>query len=678
MNLHWIDWAIVIFMVVSLIIISAITKKYIKNATDFLAANRLGGRYLLTLGEGMAALGAITIVANFEKFYHAGFAAMWWGSMLAPMGLIIALSGWVTYRYRETRAMTMAQFFEIRYSRNFRLFAGITAWLSGLLNYGIFPAITARFFIYFCNIPQYFVDIGIIKLNLTLGIIMFILLSIAVYITFSGGQISIMFTDFFQGQFVNIAFLIIITYLLVTFGWSNIIDNLKTLPKGKSMLNPFDQGEIPDFTFSFFAIQAFLALYGYMAWQGNQGFNCAAKNPHEARMSRILGMWRANVTYLSFALLPICAYIFLNNVTYSSESSIVTSALTAIDDPQIRSQVTVPVALQAILPVGITGIFCAVILAAAISTDDTYLHSWGSIFIQDVVMPLRKKELTPAQHLKLLRYSTIGVSIFAWIYSMIFPLKDYVFMYLSITAAIFVGGAGSVIIGGLYWKRGTTAGAWASMITGIILSGGGILLQNVIWPSLVPKLNSLYPNSNFLLSLPKEFPLNGQELSFIAGIGAIAAYIMFSLFTKSDPKFSMDKMLHRGIYAIKDEHFSTTSNPTRGLKAIGIGKEFTRGDKIIYIMSLGWTSFWFFAFTIGTTYHFIFGSTNDGWAKWWLFQIGLSAAAAIITIIWFICGGTRDIIYLYKTLAKIKRNDLDNGRVVKHHNIADEVTVDSL
>jgi len=672
MNLHWIDWAIVVFMVVILVGIAIITRGYTKNVADFLAANRLGGRYLLTLGEGMAALGAITIVANFEKFYQSGFAAMWWGGMLGPLGLFIAMTGWVIYRYRETRAMTMAQFFEIRYSRKFRIFAGILAWLSGVLNYGIFPAITARFFIYFCNIPQYFIDIGPLNLNLTLGAIMFVLLLVAVLITLSGGQISIMVTDFFQGQFVNIAFLLIIVYLLVGFGWSNIKETLQALPAGHSKLNPFDQGEIPDFTFSFFAVQAFLLFYGYMAWQGNQGFYCAAKTPHEAKMARVLGMWRANVTYLSLILMPICAYVFLHNPAYSSESSVVKSALASVADAEIRNQVTVPIALTRILPVGIVGLFCAVVLAAAISTDDTYLHSWGSIFIQDVVVPLKKTTLTSDQHLKLLRYSIIGVAVFVWLYSMIFPLKDYVFMYLSVTAAIFVGGAGSAIIGGLYWKRGTTAGAWAGLLTGGILSASGILLQNVMWAFMVPRLKDIYPGSSFVLSLPTDFPLNGQQLSLISAISAIFAYIFFSLITKPDPEFSMDKMLHRGKYSIEGEHSAAHPAPVWGLKALGIGKEFTRGDKIIYIGSMAWTLLWFVAFIAGTVYHFTFGSTNEGWAKWWIIQIGVYVIAVVITIIWFIYGGTRDVVYLFKSLAKVKRNDMDDGRVVSHHNVADD------
>ena len=49
----------------------------------------------------------------------------------------------------------------------------------------------------------------------------------------------------------------------------------------------------------------------------------------------------------------------------------------------------------------------------------------------------------------------------------------------AITAAIFAGGSGAVIIGGLYWKRGTTTAAWTAMIVGAFISVGGVLVKQI-------------------------------------------------------------------------------------------------------------------------------------------------------------------------------------------------------
>ena len=130
---------------------------------------------------------------------------------------------------------------------------------------------------------------------------------------------------------------------------------------------------------------------------------------------------------------------------FPAEADAVRSTLETIGDEAIRNQMTTPVALTQMLPVGVMGLFCAMMIAAAISTDGTYLHSWGVIFIQDVVLPLRKNRepLSPRQHMRLLRLSIIGVAAFGWIFSMVFPLKDYIMMFMAITGAIFLGGAGN-------------------------------------------------------------------------------------------------------------------------------------------------------------------------------------------------------------------------------------------
>ena len=74
-------------------------------------------------------------VAMFEAYYKAGFSIAWWEMITYSVILLVALSGWVVYRYRQTRALTLAQLLEIRYSRRFRIFAGIVMFISGLLNY---------------------------------------------------------------------------------------------------------------------------------------------------------------------------------------------------------------------------------------------------------------------------------------------------------------------------------------------------------------------------------------------------------------------------------------------------------------------------------------------------------------------------------------------------------------
>ena len=125
-------------------------------------------------------------------------------------------------------------------------------------------------------------------------------------------------------------------------------------------------------------------------------------------MANILGMLREFSQSLFLLFLPICAYTLMTHPDFAASASAVNEILSGIDNEEIRSQAKVPLAIRQVIPVGLAGGFAAVMLAAFISTHDTYLHSWGSIFIQDVVLPFRKKPLSPKQHMAYLRWSIIG------------------------------------------------------------------------------------------------------------------------------------------------------------------------------------------------------------------------------------------------------------------------------
>lgn len=138
------DWGIVAVVAAGVIALGSFTRKYMQSVADYLAAGRSAGRYLITISYGVANIGAITVLAFFEQNYEAGATLMWWESIL-QLGLLVAmLSGWVIYRFRQTRCLTLAEFFERRYSRGFRIFAGALAFTAGVLNFSIFPLVDRK------------------------------------------------------------------------------------------------------------------------------------------------------------------------------------------------------------------------------------------------------------------------------------------------------------------------------------------------------------------------------------------------------------------------------------------------------------------------------------------------------------------------------------------------------
>jgi SSS family solute:Na+ symporter len=276
---------------------------------------------------------------------------------------------------------------------------------------------------------------------------------------------------------------------------------------------------------------------------------------------------------------------------------------------------------------------------ATIGTHDAYLHSWGSIFIQDVVMPFRNKPFEPTQHLRILRWSIIGVCIFIFFFSLVFQQSEYIFLFFAITGAIFTGGSGAVIIGGLYWKKGTTAAAWSALITGSVIAVGGITIKQI--------------NPDFFI--------NGQEFWGLAMFVSSLVYILVSLLSgKKD--FNMDKMLHKGVYAVEEAQV-VGEVPSRGLKMLGMGKEFTRGDKIIYIAAYAWTFTWAAIFLVGTWTNLTTEVTDTAWMTFWKWFIMINTVASVGIIIWFTIGGTRDLKEMLKRLSTAVRNHQDDGFV---------------
>ena len=641
MNLMLVDWVIVAICLAVLVFGVSLSKKYVQSVADFLSAGRTAGRYMITVSQGMAAIGAITIVGQWEMNYVAGFALRWWEFIMAVVLLAITVSGWVLYRFRQTRALTIAQFLEIRYSRNFRIFTGILAFISGLLNFGIFPAVSARFLIYFTGIPLYVNIFGIDVSTFPLVMASFLLISL--YFVFSGGQIAVIITEFIQGVFSNFTFLVIIVFALFFVNWDQIFNAVITAPDNASLINPYKTSEVPDFNFWYFIINVIGVIYVKLSWQGSQGFNSSAKSAHEAKMGEVLGNLRDIPKWLFLVFIPVIAYTILHNADFGSIATGVNTTLTGINDTAIQNQLRIPIVLSKILPVGLMGAFMAVMLMATIGTHNSYMHSWGSIFIQDVIMPFRNKPFEPAQHLKVLRISILGVCIFIFIFSLVFPLTDFIFLYFAITAAIFVGGSGAVIIGGLYWKRGTTTAAWSALIVGSIVSVTGIILQQV------------YEN----------FPINGQYFWGIAmGVSSLV-YVLVSLLGKKE-EFDMDKMLHRGKYAIKEETVVVDEIPLKGLKMLGMGKEFTKGDKIIYLAAYTWTFLWVIVFVIGTIFNLSGDVPDSSWITFWKYFVMINLVASIIVIVWFTIGGFKDFSDMLHRLKTMVRNHNDDGTVSKN------------
>ena len=750
--MFWLDWIIVFIPLLVVLVIGLKSQKYVKSVADFLAAGRVAGRYVICVASGEAGMGLISLVAMWEMYYSCGFAVSFWSAIAAPLGLIFGLTGFCTYRFRETKAMTMGQFFEMRYNRAFRIFAAVLQSIYGVINYAIFPAVGARCMMYFLDLPVHFYVCGW-KFS-TFGLLMLLFLGIAVWIVTMGGQITIMVTDCVQGLVSYPLYAIIVAYIFYRFSWNGeMVPALMDRAPGESMLNPYDIKNMRTFNLFYVFVGIFSSIFNRMAWSGTQGYNVAAANAHEQKMGGLLGTWRAGFSTMMIVLLAVAGYTYMTHIDFKKEADSVHRQLTAKTmaemahekrfdairqdvetltktgtvtpamkeilkkDPKfdlskpldpgkyreaaqaavatvdkgtaqtigtIYHQMLVPVALREMLPMGITGVLCALLIFLMISTDTTYMHSWGSIIVQDIILPFRKTPFTPRQQLNLLRGIIAGVAVFAFLFSYFFAQMDYILMFFAITGAIWLGGAGPVIVFGLYWKRGTSAGAFAALGSGSFLAVAGILCQQTWAKYIYPFLedtNLVKPVSWFFETVsapfnpyivwkvtPDRFPVNSQEIYFIAMMVAILLYVGLSLVTCRKP-FNLERMLHRGVYA--EEGKTLEKIPwnihTVFSKLIGIDSNYTRGDKIlawsVFLWSFGWG--FLLCFVGIVIWNSIYQWPNHWWAiKFHITMLLVPGIVAVVSTIWFSIGGTVDLCRLFRRLKEKEEDYLDDGRVV--------------
>ncbi len=716
------DWAFVCVPILIVCWIGFKTQRYTKDVSDFLVSGRVAGRYVLSISSGQAGFGLISLIAMFQLFLETGLSLSFWDSIGIPISILVALSGFIVYRFRETRAMTLSQFLEIRYGRSFRIFTGVLQALSGIVNYGLFPGVTARFFVYYMNLPLY-IDFMGIRLS-TLMIVMIILLSIAVLIATQGGQVTIMVTDCVQGILAYPMYLAVVAAIVWRFSWwDHITPVLSSAPAGKSMINPFDISSLRDFNLFYVIAGAIATTYNLISWSGTQGYNAAALNPHEQKMGRVLGVWRAGFSHTMYVLLAVAAIAYFNHSDFSMEASMTRQRLDAkvlndittssvyqyshfeavsieekIEDlslkekqvfDQIKHQMTVPMALRDLLPVGITGIFCAIAIFLTITTDTTYLHSWGSIVVQDIFLPIYNRKLPLKIHLALLRSVICGVAVYAFVFSYFFGQITYILMFMALTGAIWLGGAGTVIIGGLYWKKGTTAAAWATVIVSAVFAIMGFICTNywveIIYPMIekfplflniitviVSSISNCFePVISWQISADRFF-MNGQEVYFTSIVISMLTYFIFSLATCKKP-FNLERMLHRGIYDANKEHIeaeviltkkSLTGRLVKDL--VGIDSEFSKADKILsWSVFIYWFGLIFGCWLIVVILNvFVFKWPDSWWSVWhFVYYIVLGTIVGLVSTVWFFICGILDIKKLFCRLSNRVRDTEDDGRV---------------
>ena len=760
------DWLIILVPVAFVLFMGWYARRYVVQVSDFLSAGRLCGRYLISIADIANGLSIIGLVAYVEVHYRTGFALTFWQNLTMPLGIVLSLTGFVTYRFRETKAMSFGQYIEMRYSRKLRIFASALRSASEVLANMIMPAIAGRFFIYYFGFPQHFTVFGL-EIP-TFNVLILLCLIMAIGIICMGGTLALVITDSIQGMFCYPIMAIFVGFVLYKFSWgSEIVPVLTDRVANQSFLNPYDISELRDFNLFFVGVTLITTVINRGAWIG-AGNTTSAKSPHEQKMAALLGAYRGSLMSLLYILIAVALITYFNHKDFAKQAQEVRHTISTQvadglfhsanhkelkskvqnvinnkgpiiheigkdaplhendnldlqyladikqvidtntnDAPEVNAsmyqqfrtlyfQMMTAVGMRHMMPPGLSGLFCLLLIMAMISTDDTRIFSAALTITQDVVMPFIKKPLTPIQHLWVIRAVAIGVGVVFYFGSTMMSQLDYINLFVSTMTAMWVG-AGSMIMLGLYTRFGTTKGAWASLLTSCGMALVYIGMKQY-WTNLyafLEKMNWLDGFTTVVQAISKPFEpivvwrvnpykcfMNAYEFNLVAVLTSLVVYIVVSKLTCKE-LFNLDRMLHRGKYNLDNlnQAKSVWNLKTVFGKLIGITPEYTFWDRVIAYSIFGYSIVYQF---IGTFIVIVIWNLFQRWpVEWWsgYFVITSLIVPGIITVIvtfWFGIGSVKDMIQLFRDLKTRKINFLDNGQVEGNMSLADKAELEAL
>jgi SSS family solute:Na+ symporter len=111
------------------------------------------------------------------------------------------------------------------------------------------------------------------------------------------------------------------------------------------------------------------------------------------------------------------------------------------------------------------------------STDASYMLTWGSVIYNDIMAPFRKTRWSEKRGLLWNRAIVAVIGVFLLIYGLWYKLEGDLWTYLGITGTIYLSSMSVLLIACCYWKRANNWGAAAAILCGALVPIATLVLQ---------------------------------------------------------------------------------------------------------------------------------------------------------------------------------------------------------
>lgn len=453
MNFTGFDIAIIIIYLAGIFFAGVLMKKYVRRIEDYLVAGRS-----MKLNLGLVALmcteiGVVTFIYYAELGYKAGFSALIVAFPTMLAFFFLGKTGFIIKPLLEMKIMTVPEFFSKKFSKGARLYIGILMAVGGILNFGVFPGVEAKFINTVSGIPEEYVLLTMV-----------VLLTLVLIYTLMGGMVSVILTNYLQYALLSFGMILITVYGVYKVGWGNIVDTVSNT-LGEKGVNPFFPSAIQsEFGLGFIVWQILLWVSILVGWQA---ISLRLFSSKDSRTGQKIYMW-SGLLFLSRAILPVFWGIIALSYFGAGIDPLDSLALLLVE----------------IIPGGLLGLLFAGLLAASMSTYASYILSWSSVVSQDIIGSIirmfTRKEISSKKELMISRVTMAFVMIFIIWWSLFHTVEGYLYFYLNMTGMLFIPATMVCLAMGIYWKKVRTLGAYLTITFGAIPPVAYLLLPEPI------------------------------------------------------------------------------------------------------------------------------------------------------------------------------------------------------
>jgi solute:Na+ symporter, SSS family len=446
-NLTSLDGCIVGLYLLATMAAGVMLRKYVGKVEDFLVAGREMNVYLGIASLAATEFGIVSCMYTAQNGFEKGFAGAVPGILTFAAMFVVGYTGFCIKPLRDSGVITIPELFERKYGPRVRWAAGVVIVLGGLLNMGVFLRTGGDFLVNVSGLDTKYLEVTMTAL----------LVGVAVY-TILGGMLSVLVTDFLQ-FIVMSAGLIITTFLILyKVGWTALI-NAVQVHHGSGGFNPFRNENMG---WSYVLFNVLVTTAAVLTWQTSIARVLAAKDTVAARK-----------VYTG------TSFFFVARFLIPGIWGIAALALLTPEQVGSNTLLAMPQMLRMIVPPGLMGLLLAAMLAADMSTDSSYMLTWGSVIYNDIMAPFHKNAWSEKKGLLWNRTIIALIGVFLLIYGLWYKIEGDLWTYLGITGTIYLSSISVLLIACCYWKRANSWGAAAAIFFGAVIPAATLVLQKV-------------------------------------------------------------------------------------------------------------------------------------------------------------------------------------------------------